>query len=236
MFGMSPVRGRDEALSAAVAGGHTNATVSANKASGAGAAMAPGGEQQPRPLSGYELEELRRLLPPSRNGARGRTAPLVDGSVRIFENLPRRRLRPTRAEGYPAGDVTYPRWWLALAFGGQGGRTESSSGPSVSPPPTDQGGSSVRAANAPSPWPPARPSMENRGSTERPAEEASVEGLARVAQGDFAFKTKVRGAHEGQLVNKFPKPAKKHGTPYEILEQHKKRNKTKQDRVLDVPL
>lgn len=78
--------------------------------------------------------------------------------------------------------------------------------------------------------------MENRGSTERPAEEASVEGLVRLAQGDFAFKTKVRGAHEGQLVNKFPKPAKKHGTPYEILEQHKKRNKTKQDRVLDVPL
>ncbi|KAK2832716.1 hypothetical protein Q5P01_016605 [Channa striata] len=153
--------------------------------------------------------------------------PIADADTRR-----RRRERP----GFPAGDATYPRWWLALAFGGQGGRTESSSGPSVSPPPTDQGGSSVRAANAPSPWPPARPSTENRGSTERPAEVASVEGLARLAQGDFAFKTKVRGAHEGQLVNKFPKPAKKHGTPYEILEQHKKRNKTKQDRVLDVPL
>ncbi|KAK2814717.1 hypothetical protein Q5P01_000551 [Channa striata] len=110
--------------------------------------------------------------------------PIADADTRR-----RRRERP----GFPAGDATYPRWWLALAIGGQGGRTESSSGPSVSPPPTDQGGSSVRATNAPSPWPPARPSMENRGSTERPAEEASVEGLARLAQGDFAFKTKVRG-------------------------------------------
>lgn len=56
--------GETKAPSAAVAGGHTNATVSADEASGAGAAMDPGGEQQPRPLSGYELEELRRLLPP----------------------------------------------------------------------------------------------------------------------------------------------------------------------------